>query len=309
MYRTIESSTWDDPKVKALAPNGKLLFLYLVTNRHGHVSGIYYLPRVLVELECGIAGKALETAFNTLSSSGLIDRDSARDLVWVRKMFRHQGRGEKNCRAAARQLETLHKSFLIRRFVDCYPEVATYLRASLDALSEVGSPEQEQEQSEEREPEHGGPASPAPRRADSEIAWRVQEVWAAHLRARARFFHEANGAAPGVAPTLTPAIRQAITAAIHGHDGELLAEEQRETWKRDSRARAAGIGIFYDPFMAGESRENDARNGGKRYLEAERAWVPLKNRPDPVNRFAELYFERRAAHEAARGAEGANGAP
>ncbi len=40
-YRVIEDRFWTDPWVRGLTPLERLLFLYLVTNRHGHSSGIY----------------------------------------------------------------------------------------------------------------------------------------------------------------------------------------------------------------------------------------------------------------------------
>lgn len=123
MFRTIETSTWDDPRVRPLSPLAKLLFLYLITNRHTHVSGIYVLPVIYAEHETGVPAKALEKSFDELVKCGLVQRDIARQIVWVCKMFAYQGRGAKNYTAAAKHLVSLHRSELVPLFVTRYPEV------------------------------------------------------------------------------------------------------------------------------------------------------------------------------------------
>lgn len=134
---------------------------------------------------------------------------------------------------------------------------------------------------------------------EAELAWRVGEVWSAFLYARQCFFREHNGVRPGVEPALDP-VRQYIRAALLRHDKHLLAPEDRDHWRRESSARGAGIGIFHDPFFTGTSKDNDAHAGGKRYLEPWRPWRVQRDKPDPVPRFAEIYFEIRDVSEAAR---------
>jgi hypothetical protein len=147
MYRTIETSIWSDPAFKALPPNGKLLFVYLITNPHTHVSGIYYIPTVLMVVETGISDEELDTLWDTLSSVGLSRRDSKTDVIWVVNMFKYQGVGEKNHRSAANHLSSLHKSFLIKDFLTRYPQVRKFYKDRVSHTpSRVGTQEQEQEQ-------------------------------------------------------------------------------------------------------------------------------------------------------------------
>lgn len=147
MYRTIETSIWSDPAFKALPPNGKLLFVYLITNQHTHVSGIYYLPSLLIALETGLAASEIDTLLHTLSDTRLSLRDSKTDVIWVVNMFRYQGVGKRNHQAAANQLPTLHKTFLIKDFLKKYPAVKKFYRDRVsDTVSEFGPQEQEQEQ-------------------------------------------------------------------------------------------------------------------------------------------------------------------
>lgn len=152
MYRTIDTSTWTDPKVRKLQPLGKLLFVYLITNSHAHVSGIYYLPRAVVALETGIEAAFVDTLCDTLSGLGLVRNDQELDVFWVVNMLAYQAKGEKADRAAALQLETLHNTLLIPDFLKRYPSVKRYFKHRVShRVSRVGIQEQDQEQDQEQE--------------------------------------------------------------------------------------------------------------------------------------------------------------
>lgn len=145
MFRTIETPIWSDPKIRKLNTDGKLLFIYLITNSHAHVGGIYYIPEVLIFLETGIKKKKLDTLWDTLSNLKLIYRDRVFDVVWVVNMLRYQGKGEKIQISVQKHLRTLHDTELIPRFIKHYKDWEFVLpdRVS-DRVSEVGVKEQEQ---------------------------------------------------------------------------------------------------------------------------------------------------------------------
>jgi hypothetical protein len=117
---------------------------------------------------------------------------------------------------------------------------------------------------------------------------RVDAVFEAHCRARTEFYRRRNGASPQ-RPTLTPALRQLIAEQMLIHDAPLLAGDF-ETWRTQSATLAAGIGIFYDPFLTGQ----DPSSNGKLFIEPDRPWRQQRDKPDPVARFSQLCFERRA---------------
>lgn len=140
MYRTIDTSLWTDPTVKRLPPLAKLLFIYLITNGHTHVSGLYFLPMMYVAHETGIPLAELDTLFDTLSGADLVKIDPDRELVWVVNMFKYQGPGEKHERGAANHLATLHNSPLINDFLKRYPAVRRFYRAEeADGVSDTPS--------------------------------------------------------------------------------------------------------------------------------------------------------------------------
>lgn len=126
MYRTVYCEFWTDPKVRSLSPHGKLVFLYLITNPHSHLSGIYYLPMTMMQVEIGI-GRGIDGALQELSTAELIYRQSSHHQIWVVNMFRHQGKGQKTDSGVARHLNTLHASPLITRFLEYYPRITPYL--------------------------------------------------------------------------------------------------------------------------------------------------------------------------------------
>lgn len=123
MYRTIDTSFWDDPRIRALEPAAKLLFLHLVTNRHAHCSGIYCLRLEYAALETGLSLRQVEACLAALTASGLVRYEAERGVIWVVRMLRHQGRGAKLMQAAAAQLRALHRSPLVAEFLEAYPGV------------------------------------------------------------------------------------------------------------------------------------------------------------------------------------------
>lgn len=172
MYRTIDARFWTDPKVRGLCPNAKLLFLYLVTNPHAHVSGIYYLPHITVHHESGIPVASLDTLYDTLSGSGLARIDRPNEVVWVVNMMGYQGRGEKNEISAANHMADLHNSPLIKDFCKKYPSVARRISHRVSDRVSKGdavraTPEQEQEQEQEIEKENTAAADDAGEKSES----------------------------------------------------------------------------------------------------------------------------------------------
>jgi hypothetical protein len=122
MYRVIDTRIWTDPEVKALSVTEKLVFVYLITNQHTHVSGIYYLPKPFISHELGISNSTVTKALDTLSRGYLCFYDTPTEVVWVKNLLRFQGRGSKIVASVAKQLESLHKCPLIVKFLDHYED-------------------------------------------------------------------------------------------------------------------------------------------------------------------------------------------
>jgi hypothetical protein len=150
MYRTIKCELWNDLAVRKLSIEAKLLFVYLITNRHTHVSGIYYLPRILIGHETGMAPAQVRRGIDTLSIRHLLLTDEKNEIVFVINMFGHQARGGKHDKGAATQLESLHKSPLINDFLDRYPQVREHLPDTLSIPHRTKDQDQDQDQDQDK---------------------------------------------------------------------------------------------------------------------------------------------------------------
>lgn len=137
------------------------------------------------------------------------------------------------------------------------------------------------------------------REKNQELNWRLLQCWEVHLEARARFFAGENGYRPGRTPTLTKAIAKTVRTALLEHDAHLLRPDQRLEWVQTSAVRAAGIGLFMDPWCTGKANNNRVSidEGARYFLESDRAWRPQRGKPDPIPRFAELYWSTKDAQE------------
>jgi hypothetical protein len=70
--------------------DGILIALYLMTNPHANAIGLYYLPLPYAMQDTGLSAEEIGDAFATLAEVGFIERDKARDLVWVVEMGKYQ---------------------------------------------------------------------------------------------------------------------------------------------------------------------------------------------------------------------------
>jgi len=142
-----EDSTWTDPWMQALPPVLKLLFIYLWTNSHRELSGIYSITLKTMADETGIVEKALPEALAQLHPKVLYDRAQA--LVFVVNFVRHQFmRGE--CispavrfgirRAIRTKIPRGHP--FIKAFCEAYPGVMAIEDYPFGEVSEFAVPEE-----------------------------------------------------------------------------------------------------------------------------------------------------------------------
>lgn len=124
MYRSIETSMWSDPAIRNLSPIDKLLFVYLITNSHAHLSGLYYIQESTIGSELGVDLKVVKKGLDTLSipyrypidgasELGLLKYDQLFQVVFVKNMLMYQGRGHKIKKSVEEHFKTLHKCPLI----------------------------------------------------------------------------------------------------------------------------------------------------------------------------------------------------
>lgn len=139
--RTINSRFWTDRRVLKMPAEGRLLFLYLVTNPQSHLSGIYIQPRMMISYQTGLEVAKVDSMCDLLTEMGLCKFDKEVDIIWVVRMAKYQMLGPKMQRAAAKQLLTLHDSPLINEFLETYPQVKRFYSTTHDVSREINKPE------------------------------------------------------------------------------------------------------------------------------------------------------------------------
>lgn len=88
MIVDFNSETWTDPWVRKLTSTEKILFLYLWTNSHKNIAGLYVIDTETMAFETGLALEETELALSALHPKVKYDNKSS--IVWVVNHFRHQ---------------------------------------------------------------------------------------------------------------------------------------------------------------------------------------------------------------------------
>jgi hypothetical protein len=127
MYRTIDPECWIDKKVRQLEAEVKLLWVYLITNSHTHLSGLYYLPIPFIIHETGLTDKSVRRGLKALNEALMIYYDDENELIWIVNMLKRQkGVTAKNRNAwvsIVNQLTMFSHSELVNLFMNKYNDL------------------------------------------------------------------------------------------------------------------------------------------------------------------------------------------
>ena len=126
MYRSIYTELWTDPDIKSLSVQERYVFLYLITSPHSHLSGLYYLPKSVIQLETGLTASGFEPPWKGLLESKKVYYEDKLEQVWVVNMLEYQGKGRNIEKGVASHLRTLHNSSLIPQFLSRYPAILPF---------------------------------------------------------------------------------------------------------------------------------------------------------------------------------------
>jgi len=122
MYRIVKISFWSDTKIRKLTRDERSLLLYLFTNSHTHISGIYYLPVPFIAHEFRASTEGIMGMLKSLIGTDMIEFDYEEQVVWVKNMLRHQitNISPNVSKSTTNQLYSLHDTPLIKHFLDYY---------------------------------------------------------------------------------------------------------------------------------------------------------------------------------------------
>jgi len=130
-----DTECWSDPWIQERSPLGKLLFVYLWTNTHRNISGLYVITKKTIADETGLTRKQVDDFLGELDPK--VKYDPVHSVCWVVKHVRRQFlRGEK---ISPKQKEGIRRHALklrwhpfFRDFSDAYPEI--FLPGEADTL-------------------------------------------------------------------------------------------------------------------------------------------------------------------------------
>lgn len=89
MYTRVESRFWADERMRAVSQEARYLMLYLLTNPHRNMLGLYYLPAVYACYDLGWHEKRFRERFGELLQTGVIHYDEQTSVLWITNFLRH----------------------------------------------------------------------------------------------------------------------------------------------------------------------------------------------------------------------------
>jgi hypothetical protein len=159
-YAKISPQFWIGDTGRKLRESGHetlLVALYLLSNPHANMLGLYYLPTSLIAHETGLTQEEALKGLRRAIEAGFCGYDDRSEMVFVHEMARYQiadhlAPADKQCAGIQREYEALANNAFLGMFYDKYVE-AFHLtkrrdqRRPLEGASEAHrSQEQEQEQ-------------------------------------------------------------------------------------------------------------------------------------------------------------------
>ena len=87
-YRTLRMSFWNDPYVEELGPEGRLLYLYLITCPHTNSLGVLEVSTRRMAYETGLSPESVDALIAEAERAGKLVKDGT--LLWLVNFVKHQ---------------------------------------------------------------------------------------------------------------------------------------------------------------------------------------------------------------------------
>lgn len=116
-YRVIASCFWSDPEViEQFTPDEKLFYLYIITNEHTEICGIYRLLKKHIMIETGFTREVIENLLDRFQNNyGKIFYDHETQEIVVRNWLKYQNINSPKIQTGIqRGLENVRNKELIR---------------------------------------------------------------------------------------------------------------------------------------------------------------------------------------------------
>jgi len=117
VFGKVNESLWQDSNFIKLSETARLLYLYLLTNKHRGILGVYRLPLAYIEADTGIKGKPLTQALNDLVDIGYIEYDNDNEVVLIVKYLQINNHyNYKHIQGGIREIQELKLSNVSKTF-------------------------------------------------------------------------------------------------------------------------------------------------------------------------------------------------
>lgn len=120
MYRLVDCGTWDDPWFAELAPNAKLFFLYLVTNRRSTSCGAFEITERAMAFETGLDVADIRRWLGEWAPR--VQWWPEHTIVWLKNFYRHNNHNPKMALNAQRVVAALPACIQVE-IGKAYPEL------------------------------------------------------------------------------------------------------------------------------------------------------------------------------------------
>ena len=153
-------------ELKSKGPEALIVSMYLLTNPHANMIGMYYLPIIYIAHETGLGVEGASKGLQRAVDAGFCLYDEVAEVVWVKEMAKYQiavslKANDNRCIGIQREYDSQPKNRFLSMFFDKYqgsfnlkekrdtsPE---NVRGFEGASKDLGSQEQEQEKEQERD--------------------------------------------------------------------------------------------------------------------------------------------------------------
>lgn len=177
-YSKVAPQFWIGETGKRLRghPEAQIVALYLITNPHANMLGLYYLPRLFIAHETGLSAEGASEGLSRCIEAMFCGYDDSAEVVWIFEMARFQvgaalKADDKRCIGVQNDYDAMPRNRFLSEFFDKYAG-AFHLTRKRENETPDGSPseappkplrsqEQEQEQEQEREQEQKRPLAVA----------------------------------------------------------------------------------------------------------------------------------------------------
>ena len=125
-FANIRPSLWRSSKVRQLEGIEKLIAIYMMTNEHFNMIGLYRLPISLIDSDIALGLAQITAAIERLTDVGFCKYDHDHEVVWVVDMAKTQAIGgapkpnQKQCKGVA--------NIITRLYEEEYPFIEDWLQ-------------------------------------------------------------------------------------------------------------------------------------------------------------------------------------